>query len=558
MGSANGREGPVDADSVYDAVDGAELLDPMKPRAIVKSVMGVALHSRHLGRRGVRFGLETAKIAAGRSAVEPAKNDWRFKDDAWRTNPVYHRWMQLYLAWAESVMGAVADARLGDREADRTRFCLEALTTAAAPTNTLVGNPAAIKRAFDTSGASLVRGVRNAVDDARTNNRMPRQVAKDAYTIGSDLAATPGSVVYRDEICEVLQFAPAGATTYTRPMLMVAPQINKYYFMDLAPGRSFVEYAVSRGLGFFAISWRNPGEEQAGWSLDDYAAAEERAIDVVRDISKSDDVNLISLCAGGILSAGLLSHMAAESDTRVNSASFGVTLLDFDTPAPVGMFRVAPLLSFARDKSKSDGILEGRSLGAMFAWMRPNDLVWNYYVNNYLLGEDPPRFDILAWNADATNLPGRLHGQFLDIFQHNQMVQKGALDVLGSPVDLSKVTIDTYVTGATKDHLTPWRGCFQTTRLLPGNSTFVLSNAGHIASLINPPGNPKAHYFAGPEPDGDADAWQKDATRQQGTWWEHWADWASARSGEERKAPAKLGNRRHPPIEPAPGQYVRG
>jgi polyhydroxyalkanoate synthase len=194
----------------------------------------------------------------------------------------------------------------------------------------------------------------------------------------------------------------------------------------------------------------------------------------------------------------------------------------------------------------------------MFNWMRPNDLVWNYYVNNYLLGEDPPRFDILAWNADSTNLPGRLHGQFLDIFQHNQMVQKGALEILGSPVDLSKVTIDTYVTGATKDHLTPWRGCFRTTNLLPGDSTFVLSNAGHIASLINPPGNPKAHYFAGPEPNGDADAWEKEAVRQQGTWWEHWADWASARSGEERKAPAKLGSRRHPPIEPAPGQYVRG
>jgi len=558
MGSSNGVSEAVAAEDVYDAVDGAELVDPMKPRAIVGSLLGLTFRGRHLARRSARLGLEAVKITAGRSDVEAAKNDWRFKDEAWRSNPVYHRWMQLYLAWADSVMGAVADARLGDREADRTRFCLEALTTAAAPTNTLIGNPAAIKRAFDTSGASLVRGVRNAVDDARTNNRMPRQVAKNAYTLGSDLAATPGSVVYRDEFCELLQFAPAGGTTFARPMLMVAPQINKYYFMDLAPGRSFVEYAVSRGLSFFAISWRNPGKDQAGWSLDDYAAAEERAIDVVRDISKSDDVNLLSLCAGGILSAGLLSHLAAGSDTRVNSASFGVTLLDFDTPAPVGMFRVAPLLSFARNKSKSEGILEGRTLGAMFNWMRPNDLVWNYYVNNYLLGEDPPRFDILAWNADATNLPGRLHGQFLDIFQNNQMVKPGELEILGSPVDLSKIKIDTYVTGATKDHLTPWRGCFRTTDLMPGDSTFVLSNAGHIASLINPPGNPKAHYFAGPEPNGDADAWEMEAVRQEGTWWEHWADWASVRSGEERKAPAKLGNRRYPPIEPAPGQYVRG
>jgi len=327
--------------------------------------------------------------------------------------------------------------------------------------------------------------------------------------------------------------------------------------MDLAPGRSFIEHAVARGLQFFAISWRNPGAEQREWDLDTYAEAVLRVIDVAREVTRSDDVNLLSLCAGGILSSTVLSHLAAASDERVRSASFGVTLLDFEVPAPIGMFDAPPLLSLARFRSREKGVLDGRSLGSVFTWMRPNDLVWNYWVNNYLLGNDPPTFDILAWNADNTNLPQALHRQFLGIFSDNALVTPGQLTVLGTPVDLSGITVDTYVTGATTDHLTPWRGCYQTTQLLSGQSTFVLSNAGHIASLINPPGNPKAHYFAGPEPVGDPDSWYAAAERQAGTWWEHWAGWVGERSGPERRAPSNTGSRRYPPVEPAPGSYVR-
>ncbi|MFV0406927.1 MAG: alpha/beta fold hydrolase, partial [Propioniciclava sp.] len=211
----------------------------------------------------------------------------------------------------------------------------------------------------------------------------------------------------------------------------------------------------------------------------------------------------------------------------------------------------------ARERSSSGGVLKAQDLSMTFNWMRPNDLVWNYWVNNYLLGEDPPSFDILAWNADGANLPSRLHGEFLDIFQNN-LLAKNSLELLGTKVDLSKVSIDTYVTGATKDHLTPWRGCYQSTQLFGGQSTFILSNAGHIASLINPPGNPKAHYFAGPEPVEDPEEWEAKAEKQQGTWWEHWVDWITERSGSERKAPARLGNKRHPVLAPAPGEYVHG
>jgi polyhydroxyalkanoate synthase len=339
---------------------------------------------------------------------------------------------------------------------------------------------------------------------------------------------------------------------------MVAPQINKYYFMDLAPGRSFAEHAVAHGIPFFTISWRSPGAAQRAWDMDTYAAAVLRVIDVARDICRSDDVNLLSLCAGGILSTTVLSHLAAHGDARVQSASYGVTLLDFDSPAPIGMFGARPLISLASFRSRRSGVLDGRTLGSVFTWLRPNDLVWNYWVNNYLLGNDPPSFDILAWNADSANLPQGLHSQFLDIFMNNLLTKPGSMHVLGTPVDLGRIDVETYVTGATTDHLTPWRGCYRTTQLLAGGSTFVLSNAGHIASLINPPGNPKAHYFAGPEPGGDPDDWLAAAEQRQGTWWEHWAEWVIARSGEERKAPSRLGSRRHRVLEAAPGSYVRG
>jgi polyhydroxyalkanoate synthase subunit PhaC len=538
------------------AADGGEASGPVViPELLAAGVRAI----RHGGtvRSSLRLTRELARIARGGSEIAPERGDWRFRDPTWRENPAYRRLMQSYLAWSAEVQEVIDDASLSWRDTERARFLATLVTTALAPTNTLAGNPEAIKRLVETGGASLARGARNAVHDIRHNGGMPSTVNPGAFVVGENMAATPGSVVYRDEVCEVIQYAPSTPHVRARPVVMVAPQINKYYFMDLAPGRSFIEHAVARGLQFFVISWRNPSAAQRTWDFETYAEAVLRVIDVAREITSSDDVNLLSLCAGGILSTTVLNHLAATGDERIRSASFGVTLLDFEVPAPIGMFDAPPLLSLARLRSREKGVLDGRSLGAVFTWMRPNDLVWNYWVNNYLLGNDPPTFDILAWNADGTNLPQALHHQFLSIFSDNTLATPDQMTVLGTPVDLSRITVDTYVTGATTDHLTPWRGCYQTTQLLSGESTFVLSNAGHIASLINPPGNPKAHYFAGPEPVGDPDSWYAAAERQSGTWWEHWADWVGERSGEERSAPSNTGSRRHPNVEPAPGSYVR-
>jgi polyhydroxyalkanoate synthase len=549
---------PIVAEQVIDAVESGEPVGRVGVGAAAQSLASAARRSRGIGRRGAALGLESAKVIAGRSQVAPEKGDWRFKDETWQENPAYRRLMQLYLASAAAIMDIVEDADVDWRNAQRARFAAEVLTTALSPTNSLLGNPAALKRGFESGGQSLARGARNLVKDIRTNRGMPSTVDRGALTVGTDLAATPGAVVYRDEVCEVLQYKPTTGTVWSRPVVLVPPQISKYYFMDLAPGRSFVEHAVAQGLQVFVTSWRNVTREQSDWGLDTYAEAIERVIDVAREVSGSDDVNLLALCAGGILSSTVLSHFAATGDTRVRSASFGVTLLDFDVPAPIGMFQIAPLLATVRRRSSREGILDGATLGTVFTWLRPNDLVWNYWVNNYLMGNDPPVFDILAWNADSTNLPGKLHGEFLDVMQNNLLTKPGELTVLGTGVDLRKITLDTYVTGATTDHLTPWKGCYQTTQLMTGRSRFILSNAGHIASLINPPGNPKAHFFAGPEPEGDPDTWFERAERHQGTWWEDWAAWVTERSGEERDAPAKLGSRKHKAAEPAPGTYVFG
>ncbi len=506
-----------------------------------------------------RLGVELARIAWGRSDVAPAQGDRRFADPAWTSNPVFRMIGQSYLASAQAldrVVDAMGDGASGTR-AEQARFAATIVTSAAAPTNFLATNPAALKRAFETGGMSLARGARNLARDIRRNGAMPSMTVPGAFEVGRDLAVTPGAVVARDKVAEVLQYAPATDTVFQRPVLVVPPPIGRYYFLDLRPGRSFAEYATGRGLQIFLLSWRNPGPAQGSWDLDTYARAVLAAIDAVREITGSPDVNLIGFCAGGIIATTVLNHLAAAGDSRVHSVSYAVTLLDFGLRAPITAFSGRRLLAFAGRRSRRAGIITARQMGSAFTWLRPDDLVFNYWVNNYLMGEPPPAFDILAWNADGTNLPGALHGQFLDILAGNLLTRPGALTVLGTPLRLQHITVPAFVTGAVTDHLTPWKGCYQTTQLLGGPSAFVLSYSGHIASLVNPPGNPKAHYWTGGTPGADPGQWLARAERHQGSWWQAWADWITARSGDQQPAPGELGSERHPVLDPAPGRYVR-
>ena len=544
-------------DAAVDALNLGTAAGGVGVREAAAALAAALAHCPGIAARISALGRDLAGAAAGRTVAAPARGDARFTDPAWREHPLYRRLGQAYLALENSVHSAVADADVGWRTAERARFAAAFLTCALAPTNTLAGNPAALKHAFDTGGASLLRGARNLAADAAAGRRTPRQTDAGAFTVGEDLAATPGSVVFRNEVVEIIQYAPTTPRVHRVPLLIVWSLINRYYILDLAPGRSFVQYAVSQGIPVFVTSWRNPGRAHAGWDLDTYASALLSAMDAVADISGSPRIGTMGLCSGGQLLAGVLAYLAAGGDERVAYACFGVSQLDTSVPGVAGLAVSPPLPGLARLASRARGVVDGRDLAAGFAWLRPNELVWTYWVNNYLMGRDPAAFDILAWNADTTRLPGAVARQLLRIAQHNLIATPGGLTLLGTPVDLSKVGVDAYVIGAQSDHLVPWRAAYRTAGLLGGESTFVLCGGGHIQHLVNPPGSPKARYRVGPVAGAGPDAWLAGAAGHEDSWWGHWARWVRERSDTRRRAPAAPGNGVYPPLDAAPGAYVR-
>jgi polyhydroxyalkanoate synthase len=551
---------PENESEALASVESAEPVGVPSPRGMARAVLSTLAQPKPLAREAAGLGRSTARILRGTEDFAPSPKDKRFVDPAWSTHPGYRRLAQSYLAVTGSLNRLVDayEARGADwREVEQSRFVVNAVTSALAPTNTLLGNPAALKRAFDTGGRSVLRGMGHMLHDLRHNGGLPTQTDRSAFTVGRDLGISPGAVVHRDEVMELIQYSPTTARVRHRPVVIVPPPIGRFYFLDLRPGRSLIEYAVSQGLQVFMISWRNPTKQQADWGLDTYAQRVVDAIGVASEITGSADVTALGLCAGGQVMTTALNHLAAIGDDRVAAAGYAVTLLDFSSRAPLGAFSGPRLLDVARRNSSRRGVISAREMGSVFSWMRPDDLIFSYLVNQWLMGNDPPAFDILAWNADGTNLPARLHEQFLDIFDTNALVRPGAMRVLGTPVHLSRITVPTFVTGALTDHLTPWDGCYRTTQLLSGPSTFVLSYSGHIQSLVNPPGNPKAHYWTGGEPGPDPHAWQASAERHTGSWWEPWREWMLERSGDEVPAPGAQGSAAHPPLEPAPGSYVR-
>ncbi len=499
---------------------------------------------------------ELARIGSGKSDLAPEKADKRFRDPAWSDNRMLRSVMQAYLHFGGEVDDFVDSLDLSHHNAERVRFMLGLVREAMAPTNSLLINPEALKRAIDTGGGSLVKGAANLAGDVRHNHGMPSQVDLEPFTVGKNIAVTPGAVIHRAEVFELIQYTPQTEQVYERPLLVVPPQVNKYYALDLAPGRSMYEYALKHGFQLFGISWKNPTPAQRDWGLDTYTEAMLEAIDVVREVSGSPDVNLMGGCAGGMMVGILLSRLAALADDRVHAATMVVTLLDLDVEAKMLLFATAPTLALARQASGRKGVIEGWQMAQVFAWLRPNDLVWNYWVNNYLLGRKPPAFDILAWNADTTRLSAKFHHQLLDIVSGNQLARPGALEVLGVPVDLSRVTCDTYVAAGLTDHITPWQGCYRTTQLLSGDSRFALCSSGHIQTVVADPGHPRLGYFVNPETPPDADQWLADAQRHEGSWWEDWVAWLATRSGTKKTAPAAVGSELFPAADPAPGTYV--
>jgi polyhydroxyalkanoate synthase len=512
---------------------------------------------RMMAQQSIELSKTMLDIVTGQSEIAPDPRDWRFKDEAWTKNPAYKRLAQAYLAATESIEKMIPDD-LSIENRQRAELAASIVTSAFAPTNTLMGNPAALAKTIETGGSNLTKGLAAFLSDIKNNGGLPKQVDSSKFVVGGNLAITPGKIVLRHEMFELIQYKPSTAQVCQTPVLLIPPQINRFYFTDLAPGRSFAEYTLSQGLQYFAISWRNPQAEQRDWGLDRYAAAALAAIDAIAEITGEPKVNLVGFCAGGITTAMVMGYLEAKGQDRVNSLALCVTMLDFEVDAALGAFRLPGLLSVAKGKSAKKGILPGADLAKIFTWLRPNDLVWNYWVNNYLMGEPPAAFDILAWNNDCTNMAAQLHEDFLQLFEENAIVKPGKAFVMGEAIDLGKLTCDTFIVGAVTDHLTPWKACYRASSHLGAKDlTFALSNGGHVAALVNPPGNPKAYHYIGPATASDGDSWLEQSPKLNGSWWESWAKWCVKRSGKMIAAPKQLGSKAYTPVCDSPGEYVK-
>ena len=525
--------------------------------SVLRFAAGLARRPRAVSREVTTLAAELRSVAAGRSQLAPGRRDRRFSDPAWTQNPVLKRTVQAYLAAGQTAESLLATADLGWRDGERMRFLLTNLVAAAAPSNNPVLSPAGWKALIDTGGQSAVRGIRALLTDLGTSPRIPTMVEPSAFEVGKDLAVTPGAVVHRTDAFELIQYEPVTENVHRYPVLIVPPMINKYYIVDLAPGRSMVEYLVGEGHQVFVISWRNPDARHRDWDLDSYGRAVVDALDAVRIISNVGKASICALCSGGIVSSMVAAHLNAIGQLDgVASLCLGVTVLDQSRAGTAAAMIDQTTAATAMAASRVRGYLDGRALAEVFAWLRPDDLIWNYWVNNYLQGKHPPPFDILYWNADTTRLPAALHRDFINLALANALTKPGEAKMLGSPVDLSKVDVASYVIAGIADHICPWQSCYRSTQLLGGSAKFVLSTSGHIASMVNPPGNPKATFQTAASNPADPREWLDQAVTVTGSWWPDYASWLGERSGGQKRAPRKLGRKTFPVLCPAPGTYV--
>jgi polyhydroxyalkanoate synthase len=483
--------------------------------------------------------------------------DKRFADPDWNDNPAFFAVRQAHLAASRLVADILAAGAGHPVDDAKAALALGFLLDAAAPTNSLATNPAALKRALETGGASVAAGASHFADDLLNNGGRPRQVDTRPFRVGENLAATPGKVVFRNELMELIQYAPQTPQVHAIPVLASPPWINKYYVMDLAPGRSFAEWAIQHQRTVFAISYRNPDAAMSGVTLDDYLIHGPRdALDVIAGITGAPTIDIIGLCLGGALTAMLAAYLTEKGDNRIGSVTLLNTLLDYSEPGILGVFTDEKTVAQLERQMAKTGVMEGSQMAGTFDMLRANDLIFNYMVSNWLMGQNPPPFDILAWNGDNTRMPAAMHSFYLrSLYMRNELA-RGRLELAGQQLSLSSVTNDTYVVGAINDHIVPWHGSYKTGGLLGGQVRYVLSSGGHIAGIVNPPG-PKAWYeaaeYAGPDPE----AWRAANSKHRGSWWEDWTTWSSARAGDLITPPG-LGSTRYPPLGDAPGEYVHG
>ncbi|WP_343642152.1 class I poly(R)-hydroxyalkanoic acid synthase [Roseateles sp.] len=521
------------------------------------------LQSEYLRQAGELWNAAIGESKDSGTAAVPLK-DRRFSDASWTENRLAHFTAQLYLLNARTLQRMAEQVQGDDKTRARVRFAVQQFVDAASPSNFLALNPEAQQRAMNTQGESLARGLQLLMADVQRGH--VSQTDESAFEVGRNVATTEGSVVFENEFFQLLEYKPLTTKVHSRPLLMVPPCINKYYILDLQPENSLIRYAVAQGHRTFVVSWRNPDAGCVHWTWDDYIGqAAIRAIEVVREIAGTDTINTLGFCVGGTILATALAVMAARGEQPAASVTLLTTLIDFSSNGVLDLFIDEQAVKL-REMTLGDqavngpGLLHGQELATTFSFLRPNDLVWNYVVGNYLKGEAPPAFDLLYWNGDATNLPGPMYCWYLrHTYLQNELRLPGRLTVCGERVDLGRIEAPVYIYGSREDHIVPWDAAYRSTQVFKGKKRFVLGASGHIAGVINPPEKKKRSHWIGkgtalpPDPQ----QWLQHATEHPGSWWTDWSQWLAGHAGPLKAAPRAPGNRVHKAIEPAPGRYVK-
>jgi len=483
--------------------------------------------------------------------------DKRFEAPEWHANPVYRTLKDMYLLASDFLLMESEAEDLEPAERERLRFHLEQFVNATSPTLLLLSNPAALRRVMETGGASIADGARNLLNDLKEGRLS--MVDATAFAPGRNLATTPGKVVHRNRLIELIQYTPQTEQVHQVPLLFLPPWINKYYILDMQPKNSFVRYLVEQGFTVFVVSWKNPDTSMEGITFEDYMRdGPLEAAEVIQEITGSRTVNPVGYCIGGTLLAVTLAYLAAkgQKEEPFKTATFMVSLQDFSKVGETSLFMGETSIDFIEQQMMERGYLDSREMSAMFNLLRSNDLIWSNVVNNYLMGNKPPAFDLLYWNSDGTRMARAAHSWYLrNTYVENNLIKPDHVKILGEPIDLGRIEQDIYAVGAEKDHIVPWYAAWRITQLMGGRVRFVRASSGHIAGVINHPGPKKGAYWVNEEPADSPEAWLDQAAKHEGSWWTDWVAWLRERSGRKVKPPS-LGSEAHPPLMDAPGSYV--
>lgn len=546
-----------------DNVFGQYVLGDFRPSDLIEVAGELAKQARRQPGAVINAGLGFLKgirsVVTGQSTQAPDPSDRRFADPAWRDSKVFSGVLQGYLELRDALQRYAKESGLNANQVERAEFLMTQISDALAPTNFLPTNPAALRRARETRGASLWAGLKMFVDDVAKGRPIPSQVDESAFKVGENLAATPGAVVLRHDMFELLQYTPQTAQVRERPIFVVPSIVNKYYAFDIAPKRSVMEYFVQQGFTVYVMAWRNPKPEHDFWGMPDYIDAIDEGLKAALSISDVDSANMWAVCGAGPLATSLVAHHQSVGLRKVNSLLLFVSPLDMaamsNAPA-IGAFVDKQAMPMIRKEMRKKR-MSAKQFTLLFAMLRANDLIWNYWVSNYLMGIKPTAFDILYWNGDGTGMTAQYNYDFTNFVENNPLVTDGEMIVRGAPVAaLSQLDIDSYVLGAANDHLCVWQGVYRSAQMLGKRSQFVLGNSGHIQTIVCPPSNPKASFFINDHLPETADEWHKTATKHQGSWWDHCVAWTHERAGKLIDAPKAAGNVQYPPIGAAPGTYI--